>query len=194
MDLAGLVSFTTIEAWVQFLFTHLTRDQPSGFSKVSLQQLVDCDKRLFILAAHQTMGRLRKGPDDTKPLDAVIASLQTSQEVLQYLSPLPAHKSHDPPVVPRNPKNPKIPKVAPKGGGKSQPSSGADEPSQGSKYKLPEGCVAFDDSNKPLCFGFQTGKCKFKGPPGKRCARGYHKCYKKGCYRLRAYMHCNHTD
>ena len=29
-----------------------------------------------------------------------------------------------------------------------------------------------DSENRPLCFAFQTGKCKFKGPPGKRCARG----------------------
>jgi len=32
--------------------------------------------------------------------------------------------------------------------------------------------VTQDSENRPLCFAFQTGKCKFKGPPGKRCARG----------------------
>ena len=37
MDLAGLVSFPVAEGWVQFLYSHLLRDPPRGFAKISLQ-------------------------------------------------------------------------------------------------------------------------------------------------------------
>lgn len=48
MDLAELASFTTIETWVQFLFAQLVKDPPKGFAKVSLQQILDCDRQLFV--------------------------------------------------------------------------------------------------------------------------------------------------
>ena len=92
MDLAGLATFDVTEAWNQFLFAQLIREQPKGFSKISLQQLLDCDKQLFILASHQTMGRLTSAPDQAKPLDAVFEKLRDSNEVLQFLTPLPAQK------------------------------------------------------------------------------------------------------
>lgn len=175
MDLAGLASFEVTETWNQFLFTHLVREQPKGFLKISLQQILDTDKQLFILASHQTMGRLSSSPDQKKPLDEAFEKLKDSNEVLQFLTPLPAQRSHDAPAASNN-----------KGGHPS--------PSGPSKPQLPDGCVTHDDERKPLCFAFQSGKCKFKGPAGKRCARGYHKCYKRGSFRPKPYYLCNHTD
>ena len=58
--------------------------------------------------------------------------------------------------------------------------NGPGKTGNGPKLQLPDGCTSHDDENRPSC-----GKCKFKGPAGKRCVRGYHKCYKKGCYRPR---------
>eukprot|EP00435_Cladocopium_sp_Y103_P008521 s2383_g2.t1 len=166
MDLAGLASFDVMESWVQFLFQQLLRDQPRGFSKISLQQILDCDRNLFVQASHKTMGKLAAGPDEDKPLDDVLDKLKDSNEILQYLAPLPASRAHEAPSQPANPKGPKAPKVdkGGKGPGKGQPSN----PSQ--KPQLPEGCVTHDSENKPLCFAFQNGRCKFKGPPGKRWA------------------------
>ena len=63
MDLAGLVSFPVAEGWVQFLYSHLLRDPPRGFAKISLQQILDCDKQLFTVASHRTMGNLQVGPN-----------------------------------------------------------------------------------------------------------------------------------
>lgn len=190
MDLAGLATFETIESWVQFLFQQLIKEQPKGFSKVSLQQLLESDKQLFIQASHQTMGKLQSIPPQPKPLDAVIDSLKTSSEVLQYLVPLPGNRSHYPPTptTPRPPKTAKTSHPTPKAGGKNSTSSGS------AKLSLPDGCVSHDDQNRPLCFGFQTGKCKWKGPHGKRCARGFHNCYKKGCFRPKPFYLCTHTD
>eukprot|EP00435_Cladocopium_sp_Y103_P018873 s3690_g4.t1 len=111
MDLAGLASFDVMESWVQFLFQQLLRDQPRGFSKISLQQILDCDRNLFVQASHKTMGKLAAGPDEDKPLDDVLEKLRDSNEILQYLAPLPASRVHEVPAQPSNPKGPKAPKV-----------------------------------------------------------------------------------
>eukprot|EP00435_Cladocopium_sp_Y103_P045469 s290_g13.t1 len=169
MDLSGLVSFDVIEAWTQFLFTQLMRDQPKGFSKITLQQVLDCDKQFFIQASHMTMGKLAALPGGEKPLDETFEKLRESNEVLQYLIPLPASRVHEPSpaATPRPNKTAKTETPA-KGGGKGK-TAGAGGPS---KVQIPDGCVTHDDQGKPLCFAYQTGKCKFKGPAGKRCARG----------------------
>ena len=191
MDLAGLASFEVTETWSQFLFGHLLREQPKGFAKISLQQIMDTDKQLFILASHQTMGKLSSAPHEKKPLDEAFEKLKESTEVLQFLTPLPAQRVHEAPTSNNN-RPTKVPKVDK--GGKGNSKGGNNSGAGPSKAQLPEGCVTHDDDRKPLCFAFQSGKCKFKGPAGKRCARGYHKCYKRGCFRPKPYYLCNHTD
>ena len=191
MDLSGIASFDVVEGWVQYLFSQLMRDQPRGFSKVSLQQALDCDKQLFTLASHRTMGSLQKASDGTKPLDDAILALKDSSEVLQYLMPLPSVRTHEAPASSnsRPEKFQKTEKPVGKTGAKGSGKTGG-----ANKVQIPDGCTTHDDEHKPLCFAFQNNKCKFKGAPGKRCARGYHKCYKKGCYRPKPYYLCTHTD
>ena len=88
------------------------------------------------------MGQLQSSPSVAKPLDAVITRLQTSTEVPQYLSPLPAVKSHDPPI-----KVDKPPKKVPKNDPKQSPAkkSGGDNPQPPPKIQIPEGCVTHMD-------------------------------------------------
>ena len=189
MDLAGLASFTVIESWVQFLFTKLLQEQPKGFQKIALSQLLDCDRQMFTLASHKTMGKLAGEPNKTKPLDVTIEELKVSQEVLQYLSPIPAGRSSQPEPPSKKPKT-DHPQGgnAPKGPGPSRPKQTS------SKVQIPADCTTHDADNKPLCFGFQYGKCKWRGEAGKRCARGFHKCFKKGCFRNKPYHLCTHSD
>ena len=191
MDLAGIASFETMETWVQFLFQQLLRDQPKGFAKISLQQLIDCDRNLFILASHLTMGKLTSPAGEAKPLDEAVKKLKDSTEVLQYLAPLPSQRAHESPAQPATRPN-KVQKV--EKGGKGQGKGPQGKGSGPSKLQLPEGCTTHDSENRRLCFAFQNGRCKFKGPPGKRCARGYHKCYKQNCFRPKPYYLCNHAD
>lgn len=191
MDLSGIASFDVIETWVQYLFQQLVKEQPRGFSKISLQQILDCDKALFVQASHTTMGKLQSTSPAKKPLDQAILQWKTSNEVLQYLTPLPSVKHHEPPGEPssRMSKAPKVDKAAKAG---NKPAGKTSPPP--AKLNVPDGCVSHDDKNRPLCFGFQTGKCRFKGPAGKRCARGFHLCYKKGCHRPKPHYLCTHTD
>lgn len=41
---------------------------------------------------------------------------------------------------------------------------------------LPTGCVPKMPDGKPICFAYNRGQCKYKGP-GQRCARRHHVCY-----------------
>ena len=136
---------------------------------MTLQQLIDCDKQMFVMASHKTLGKLQSSPADPKPLDEAIKELKVSREIFQD---------------PRRFRKLTMIRMARAGKGKGKQS----------KISIPEGCTTHDAENKPLCFKFQTGRCSFKGPAGKRCAKGYHKCYKQGCYRPRPYFQCNHTD
>ena len=160
MDLAGLASFTVFEGWVQFLYSHLLRDQPRGFAKITLQQILDCDRQMFTLASHRTMGNLQKTADDVKPLDAMVAELKESSEVLQYLTPLPASRAHDPPQAPagRPDKQPKVDRPTPKGPGK-----GAGKGNPSPKLQLPEGCTSHDDEKPPIVLWVSTGQMQVQG-------------------------------
>eukprot|EP00435_Cladocopium_sp_Y103_P022067 s4526_g5.t1 len=132
MDLAGLISFDIIEGWVQFLFLQLLKGQPKGFSRVSLQQILDCDRHLFTLASHRTMGSLQKTPGQPRPLDDTFELLKDSNEVLQYLMPLPATRVHEAPAPSgsRPEKIQKVDKTSTKGGGArlGMPARSADFP------------------------------------------------------------------
>ena len=185
MDLANLASFQVIESWVQYLFLQLVKDQPRGFSKVTLQQLIECDKQMFIMASHKTMGELQTTSPAPRLLDEAICELQRAPDVLQYLAPIPAARAAPQSVAERPAKQPKTQFKGNKGAASGKGSN---------RLELPDGCVSHDSEGKPLCFAFQAGKCKFKGPAGKRCARGFHKCYQAGCFRLRPHHQCTHSD
>ena len=186
MDQAGLSTFQAVERWVQYLMQQLCKDQPKNFSRVTLQQIVECDKQLFTMASIETMGTLAAPPSGEKPLDAAILRLSKSNEVLQYLTPFPQARAAGSKEQPDHPA--KKPKVAPKRSQKGGKESGGK-----GKYSIPDGCVSKDDQNRPLCFAFQHGKCMYKGPK-QRCARGYHLCYKANCFRPKPFCQCTHTD
>ena len=104
------------QKWVLFLFSQLVGEQPKGFAKIGLQQLLDCDKQLFIMAAHEMMGKLQAGVGDPKPLDTAISQLRSSATILQYLTFFPS-KTHEF-LAAANPRPRKSPRTdpGPKGG------------------------------------------------------------------------------
>ena len=189
MDLACLASCKTAEGWSQLLFSRLLRDPPRRFAKVSIQQLLCADQQLFTMASHETMGNLSEAPDKTRPLDEAISTLKEASDILQYLMPLPVSKGHKAPSASLS----RPGKVLEADKGKGNP-KGSGKTGGASCLQLPDGCTSHDDDNKLLCFALQAGKCKFKGPAGKRCARGFPKCYKKECFRAKPYHLCKLTD
>ena len=160
MDLAGLASFETMEGWTQLLFSHLLREQPRGLAKVPLQQLLDCDKQMFMMASHRTMGNLRESADKSRPLDATVESLQCNTEILQYLIPLPVSRAHETSVASGG--RPEKVQRTDKGKGTTK---GAGKTSGAQNIRVPDGCTSHDDDNKPLCFAFCLENASSRGLP-----------------------------
>ena len=187
MDLAGICSYIEIEKWVQHLFSIQAREVPKGMAPISVNQLIQADRALSLHASEKLMGQLAAPAGAPKPLDGVIKDLMHSQEVLQFVQPVP--RVPDPPQAwqPWKPTG--------KGRkGKDDPKKGkGDRTTAPAKVDLPEGCVSRTSANKPICYGFNRGTCKWKGKSG-RCQRGLHVCWKEGCGRAKPYYECTHSD
>ena len=187
MDQAKLCSFKEIELWVQHLFLSHERAQPSGFASVTLQQIIECDKQMFIRASNNLVGQLQGEPGSSMtPLDKEIRALRTSPELMPYLMPMPVRPA--PKTNPKPDKRPTSdasdrPSKYQKGKGKGK-TKGKTKTKSGS-IDIPPGCVTKTPEGKPLCFAFNKGVCGFKGS-GPRCQRGYHLCYKQGCHEAQA--------
>ncbi|CAE7327593.1 unnamed protein product, partial [Symbiodinium sp. CCMP2592] len=96
MDLAGVCSYIEIEKWVQHLFSCQAREVPKGMSPISVNQLIQADRALFMYASEKLMGRLAAPAGQPKPLDDVIQELMHSPQVTQFLQPVP--RPPDPPA------------------------------------------------------------------------------------------------
>ena len=89
MDLAGLVSYQVAETWHTYLYTVREREVPKNTKQVSLQQILDADKRLWILLSEEVRGKIVAAPSSAPTCDAVILRLSSSSDVLSYLVPQP---------------------------------------------------------------------------------------------------------
>ena len=196
MDQARLCSFREMEKWIQHLFLSHERAPPQGFSTVSLQQIIECDKQMLIRAFNNLIGGLQSEPGSQEtPLDKQLKDLRTSQELMPYLMPMPARQPNK--VPPHNP-NKRPPAAAPaeqpskiqKGKGKGKTKSKSKGKS--ATIDIPPDCVTKTPEGKPLCFAFNKGVCGYKGT-GARCQRGYHLCYKQGCHKPKPYHECSHS-
>ncbi|CAE7351971.1 dnaJ [Symbiodinium sp. CCMP2592] len=101
LDLGNLCTFEVMEEWVNSIFELTQRQVPTGYTKVSLSQIVAADKELFIRAANNLEGKLQKPVGAAKPLDSELKRLSVSHDITQFLSPLlspppPAHPTKRP--------------------------------------------------------------------------------------------------
>lgn len=173
-DLAGLATFQAMEAWVHKLYVTLERQAPPGYHSVALTQVLAADRHLFTLAASNLLGSLVSAPGREKPLDEQLRALSEHSEVLQFLNHLPVPPSGSNPL-----KRPAQGQTAGKGKGKNKGKKSKGKGTGGS-VTVPDGAVT-KLGDKPLCFAFNCGSCKFKVSKKGRCGRGFHLCWWKGC-------------
>ena len=190
MDLSGVLSYKVAELWHTSLFTCLQREAPPGYKAVTVSQIMEADKRLWVLLSERTRGNVASKLGSPPPCDAEFTKLADSQEILSFLAPLPL-----PPPVPDLVRPRFEPYPDPKGKGKGkgkgkEPTKGANAAS----FDLPEGAKTKTEDGKPLCFAFNRGKCwhSKKTKPGKRCPKGFHKCWV--CLRDRPATECTHSN
>ncbi|CAE7237649.1 unnamed protein product [Symbiodinium sp. CCMP2456] len=177
MDLAGLASFQVSEAWHTYLFTVREREVPKNMRPVTLQQILDADKRLWVLLAEEVRGKIVARPGANPTCDAVIERLCMSNDVLSYLSP--QHEL-------RQPTLPRWEPYTPRGRGRGKGKDGKDKGKTGKAPStesaptppaIPEGAHSTTPEGKPLCFLYSRGKCWAKKKAGQRCAKGFHLCW-----------------
>ena len=186
-DLARLCDFSAMELYHEELFFLLTRSPPQGCLYVTMAQVRESDKQLFVRLAEKTRGALTARPDGSKPLQVQLEALKSHPQVQFCLIPAPKSARFQPYEPPEG----RSDRAA--GGKKGQPPKGKGAQTSGgggkgpsTPFELPPGCSS-QHEGKPVCFGFNCKGCKF-AKPGKRCRRGLHVCWK--CFAPHSYTAC----
>ena len=175
-DLAQICSYQIMEAWHEKLFEILQREPPSNCSRVTMQQAKDADRMLWKKLAENTRGNIAQRPDGVKPIEAALTMLAVDPEA--HFLMMPIQRSNRPSPYDLDPKG--------KGPGKGKGKKGKGDKGTGGP---PEGCHQKTPQDKPICFGYNRGFCKFASD-GKRCKRGFHVCWK--CFKPQPYTSCQH--
>lgn len=81
--IAGVCSYQTLDALNQRMFALMTKEPVKGFRAVSLQQVINADREMWMLAAQEARGKSLTDP--SKPLDSI---LETCFKVSKRLRPV----------------------------------------------------------------------------------------------------------
>ena len=121
------------------MFALMTKEPAKGFRAVSLQQVINADREMWLIAAQESRGKLLTDP--SKPLDAVLEAAFKAPETSYHLLPLPGSSRDATPPTSTNDNNKREgPVKRPfKGGGGGPFKKGK---GKGKTIDLPSGCVA----------------------------------------------------
>ena len=193
-DQSGLISFSVLNSWTTKLFDVMSRDPPTGYRRVTMEQLLAADKELFVQAADATRANLDPLPGAPKPADKVLTDLMEHPKVQYLLLPLPGSSaSHAGSSSGLDNNRRPSPYDSGNRKGSSKGSKGNKGSGKGGKTQLslPPQCATKDANNRPICFGFNSGGCKY-AKAGARCKRGMHVCWKEGCFKPKPFGECSH--
>ena len=180
-ELAKVCRFEYLEAWHELLLQVHMRPQPAGFQRVSMAQLREADKSLFLKISEDTRGALSLRADGTFPFEVSLAKWKDHTQVQYHLVPTLQGRSPNGPGSGQQPKKPEKRKNAPGAQPDSKQARKDDkkeDKSSGQKqWSVPDGCHSRDSKGKPLCFSYNQKGCSY-AKAGKRCRRGVHLCWK----------------
>ena len=178
MDQCNLLTYTKHDLWVEKVFDIRTDPPIDGFSTVTLSQVIQADRKLFVKLAEQTRDGIQVNATG-KPLDKVFETAMQHPDVLHILQPIPA---------PRAVRQEKIETRSPgpydsgKGLGKQK---GKSKGKGSTTIRMPAGLeegVPATKAGNPICFDFNFNKCRLPVSRG-RCKKGLHICCFKGCHK-----------
>ena len=177
-DQCSLIGNAEHEVWVQQLLTQLTREPPSGFSKVSTSQVIRADRELFTIMAQELQGSLQPDATGAFPMEKKLKELRTDPRVTMFLLPLPKSAPKDADKSSSSTPAPK-PASNPAGRPVKRPKTSAK-----AKAMCPQELKSFaqkDGSGNAICWAFNLkAGCKNEVSNGK-CKKGVHCCMK--CHR-----------
>ena len=174
MDQCRLLDWSVHEDWVQWLLQSLTKDVPSGFTSVKLDQVIRADKELWTILAQQQSKSL-KPVNDIPVLNKDFVGLTTDPRVTMYVLPLPTTKTPAP-AAPA-PRKPDAPHPAPK----STAAPNKKRKLTRAEKSCPEELKGFTlrlEGKGNICWGYNLANgCSNQatGSPA-RCNRGFHVC------------------
>ena len=173
--IAGICSFQTIDGLIQRMFALMTKEPIKGFRAVSLQQVINADREMWMLAAQEARGKVLTDP--AKPLDGILELAFKAPETSYHLLPLPGSHQPQPAAGANDPIKKEGPLKRPFKGGNSFPAKKGK--GKGKSIDLPSGCVAETGAGQRICFQFNRKRCNHQDKD--RCPRGIHVCWLKSC-------------
>ena len=198
-DIAGIATYNQMEMWTTMLFDMLQRDPPNGYRHVSIDQIIRADKRLWLKVVESTRSQVTLKESGVRKVDLAIQTWMHHPEVQFHFLPLPAQSVRSDPKPKSDAKQePQLKKQRLDFVKDFSPSfkkgSGKGKGKRGQFIEVPEGCsILFGDPGKPVCKQFNVGRCRANVKPGKRCAYGFHVCWRKGCNKPVSATECVHN-
>ena len=174
LDQCRLLDWSKHEEWVQWLLQSLTRDVPTGFTGVKVEQVIRADKELWTVMAQRCTGSL-KPTKDVPALNDIFQTLTTEPRITMFVLPLPSATAKTVQPSPQQPhKRPEAPTEKPGQPGKKRKLSRAEKncPEELKKYKLRlegKGNICWNYNMSSGCANSTSGT------PAK-CMRGFHVC------------------
>jgi hypothetical protein len=68
-DLAGIATFAVLDLWTQKLFEKMNEAPLSNYRHISVEQVINADKALWVKVSNDTRGRLQPKTGADKPFD-----------------------------------------------------------------------------------------------------------------------------
>ena len=188
-DQAGLFTFEVLESWTAQLFRAMSATPPPGYSPVTLAQVYQADKALFVKMAEVTRRSIQPMLGSDKPLDLALKEWRFHPEIAFIMLPLPLSRSSAPVADAGQQKRP-FNDTKGSGKGDFKGSGKGNAPKGGQPLRLPEGCSFKTAKNQPVCPSFNSESgCKY-AKAGKRCRRGMHVCWKLNCNKPQSFVKC----
>lgn len=195
--LANVATFEKLEAWTQLLFDRICQDPPAGYKHISVEQILQADRKLWVMVSEATRPKVNLVTDGVKAVDAALDKFSHHPDVQFHMLPLPLYGPASSGTYVSRPapyqSQPASKGAANQGGAKGKSTKGSSKGSKGGKIVIPEGCaIKYGDTDRPICMKFNVGACRANIKAGKRCMHGYHVCWKIGCNRPCAHFECMH--
>lgn len=173
MDQCRLLDWTYHEDWVQWLLQALTKDVPSGFASIKLDQILRADKELWTILAQQQTKSLRP-VNDQPVLNEDFKKLTTDPRITMLVLPLPTTAARPQTQAPQKKADPPKPTGGQGPPNKKRKLTRAEKncPEELKKYHLRlegKGNICW---NYNLAAGCSNSA---SGTPAK-CMRGFHVC------------------
>ena len=159
-------------------------------TSVNHDQLLRADKALWLRVAEETRAQVQ-GDGLKRPVDEAIEKWSLHAEIQYHIMPMPSATSsaQTPKATP--------PAAAPKGVVKDYDTKNTKGKGKGKhkgKITIPEDCeIKFGEHQRPICMKYNVGVCRGNVKPGKRCAYGFHVCWKKKCHKKSLRCGVHHT-